>query len=374
MLPRAKSVQVFKSGEADLEARIITAISQVGPRNVAAISRATGAHPETVRYQIKKRLGKLGFRFHADVDYSLLGLRQYWGTFRFDPGYRGDASGIFPMLNKVGYLTYYAKIVPQGHYVARFALPDSDVSELRDVLEVMQKDCGLKEFSFEEALASSHRPMNPRFFNFRSGSWEVEWDKVQEEEAVPLQKERAVPVEEADYTDMLIVKELQKDALSHVAGMARKLGISEKTLEYHYRTHVVHKRLIRGYIVRWTRDVDKSITHSVATTRLTFKGLSSQELTRLQAAVSKVPFLWAEELLRDGTYIATFYIPLTELIAVFSYLDAALPDLDSRVEVGFTRSKEAELFTIPYEMYQDGVWTFDASRVRQGIRTVRQLV
>lgn len=368
-MPRAKSVQVFREGPSDLEARIISAISSVGPRNVAAISRATGAHPETVRYQIKKRLGKLGFRFHADVDYSKLGLQQYWGSFRFDPKHRGDASGFFTALNQFGYLTYFAKIVPQGYHVARFALPPGAVTEYRDLLTDLQKDNVLSEFSLDEALASSHRPMNPRFFNFRSGRWEIEWEKVREEEAVQLRPERTPPKEDADYIDMLIIKELQKDALSHVAGMARRLGVGEKTLEYHYRAHVVEKGLIRGYIVRWTRDVEKSLTHTVATTRLTFRGLNARELGAVQTAVSKIPFLWAEELLRDGTYIATCYIPLSDLVPAFSYLNGSHPDLDSKVEVGFTRSKEAALFTIPYNMFQAGSWKFDPGLVKQALKT-----
>ena len=52
-MPHAKSIERSRDESPDLEARIIQAIGAAGPRNVAKISRVTGAHQETVRYKIK---------------------------------------------------------------------------------------------------------------------------------------------------------------------------------------------------------------------------------------------------------------------------------------------------------------------------------
>jgi DNA-binding Lrp family transcriptional regulator len=209
--------------------------------------------------------------------------------------------------------------------------------------------------------------MDPRFFNFRSGRWEVEWEQLGSGSgSPPLQRTESKP-SKFDYYDLLLIKELQKDATRHLVDIARTLKASDKTLEYHYRTHVVQGKLIGSYYVRWTRDIEKRLIHSVATTRLTFRGLDSEKLESVRGPITGVPFLWAEELLRDGTYIATLHIPLEDLMNTLGYIDTVAADLGSKVEIGFVRPQEASAFTIPYDLYQDDRWSLDTKQVESDL-------
>src|SRR5256712_13933931 len=362
-MARAKSVQTFRDEPLDLEAKIIKAIQKVGPKNVSLLSRLTGAHAETIRYKVKKQFGRLGFRIHADIDYTKLGLTLHWATLQFAPSHAASAVGIFKTLNEKGYLTYYAKVVPQGNYVALFTLPTGVTEEYRAFLNEM-KDVGiLASLSFDEVLSSQHHVMNPKYFNFQSGKWEVDWSKVEGERPVPLEKERPRTEPTVDYFDLLLIKELQIDALQHIVGIARKLKVHQKTLEYHYRTHVQKQKLIPTYYVRWMRNIEKTLAHSVMVTRLTFKGLTTNEFLKAQSAISKIPFLWAEDLLKDGTYLATLCIPVQETLTTFDYLSTQVPGLDERVQVGLVDQGDASLFTIPYNMFEKG-WKFDAERLK----------
>ena len=181
-----KSVQTTKDESPDLEAKIITAIGKAGPRNVAQISRMTGAHQETIRYKIKKRFSRLGFKFHAEVDFAKLGLSLHWGTLEFGKAYSATAPQVLAALNQWGYLTYYGKIIPEGKFVALFALPDGTTNQYRELLTGLKAEGVLADFSLDRALVSRHKPMDPRFFNFRSGRWEIEWAKVAEAAPIPL--------------------------------------------------------------------------------------------------------------------------------------------------------------------------------------------
>ena len=350
-----------------MDARIISAIGSAGPRNIALISRMTGAPQETIRYKIKKRFSRLGFRFHAEVDHGKLGLSQHWSNLRFSRQYYNSASRLFETLNQVGYLTYYAKVLPQGHFVAIFSLPTERAEEFKGFLSFLEKRRILDGSSLEEAVVSRHPHMNPRFFNFGTGRWEVDWNKVRSDPGTPLvpDKERKSPV--ADSYDLLLIKELQKNALQHTVAIARSLKIDEKMLEYHNRVHVLGNRLVRSYIVRWTKDIEKRLIHSVLTTRFTFKNLDHKEFEKVQRVVSKIPYLWAEDLLRDGTYIATIHIPVTDQMSTFSYLSDEVSELDSKVEIGFLRPNESYLYTVPYEMFEDGEWKFDPGRMESAV-------
>jgi len=367
-LSRTKSLAVIKDGSPDLEARIITAIGAAGPRNVAQISRMTGAHQETIRYKIKKRFGRLGFKFHAVVDYDKLGLSLHWGTLDFSNVYDSMASQALRALNQVGYLTYYARLVPQGNYVALFALPQGTAGQYRDFLSGLVSKGILTRFALEEVLVTRHKVMDPRFFNFRSGRWEIEWNKVTEQPPIPIPSERRQRPADFDYYDLLVIKELQKDSLQHLTGIAKKLKVHQKTLEYHYRTHVQKWKLIPSYRIRWAQDITKRPVHSTVMTRMRFTDLSRPEFAKIQAAISKVPFLWQEDLLQGGTYTAMMYVPLVDLINVSSYVTKAAPGLASRVEVAFINASDASSFTIPHHMYQDGAWKFNARQVEAALR------
>ncbi|MDG6903116.1 MAG: hypothetical protein JRM80_14315, partial [Nitrososphaerota archaeon] len=239
---------------------------------------------------------------------------------------------------------------PQGNFISLFALPKGTSEQYREFLAGLRDKGILSSFTLSRDMANRNKPMDPHFFNFRSGRWEIEWGKVSE--SAPgslLQGARAEP-HDVDPYDLLIIKELQKDSLQHLTGIARKLRVHQKTLEYHYRTHVQKWKLIPSYRIRWTQDLSKRLVHSTATTHFTFHGLSKAELAAAQAAVSKVPFLWSEDLLEDGTYTAFMYVPLTDLMAVSTYINDAVPHLGPRLEVGFVKPAESYSFTIPHHM------------------------
>jgi DNA-binding Lrp family transcriptional regulator len=367
-LPTTRSVQSIKDEPRDLEARIISAIGTAGPRNIAQISRMTHAHQETIRYKIKKRFGRLGFKFHAEVDFVKLGLSLHWGTLNFSKAYYDMAPQVLRALNQVGYLTYFAKVIPQGNYVALFALPQNTTEQYQKFLSGLEAKGILGGFSLDRVLVSRHKAMDARFFNFRSGRWEIEWTKIALQTPTPLPPIKGSRPEEFDYYDLLVIKELQRDSFQHLTEIARRLKIHQKTLEYHYRTHVQKWKLVPSYRVRWTQDTTKKLVHSVATTLLTFERLTKPELTRVQAAVSKIPFLWVEDLLQDGTYIATLHVPVTDMINVNSYINNAISDLSSKVSIGLVKPADATSFTIPYNMFKDDRWKFDVRQMENALR------
>ena len=84
--------------------------------------------------------------------------------------------------------------------------------------------------------------------------------------------------------------------------------------------------------------------------------------------MNKIPFLWSEALLRDGPYMAFLYTPLTDLLAVSSYINSSIPRLASKLELGFVKPADSQFFTIPHHMYQDGKWRFNLSQMAKALR------
>jgi hypothetical protein len=101
---------------------------------------------------------------------------------------------------------------------------------------------------------------------------------------------------------------------------------------------------------------------------LTFHDLSRPDFAEVQAAVSKIPFLWSEDILQGGTYIALMYVPITDVINVSSYINNSFTNLLSKVDVGFVEPTNANSFTIPYHMYRDNRWRFDPKQLESSLR------
>ena len=365
-MPRQRAVQKFRDESLDLEARIIAAVGSVGPRNIAQIARLTGAHQETIRYKIKKRFARQGFRFQAEVDYSKLGLSLYWARLRMHPLYYSSAPRFFEALNREGYLIHYSKTLPGGYFVALFALPSGMGNDFRGFLGDLVGRKIILDFAFTKVLVERHKPMDVRHFNFQEERWEVDWQKVKASSPSPLLAEGVQPSMIADEADMLMIKELQVNALQHTVGIAKKLKMNSKTLEYHYRSHVAGKRLVSGYRVRWMRDTG-SVGHSFLIAVMTFRKLNEDALKRIQDVVGKIPYLWVEYGLKDGTYIAILGVPTTEFMEVMGYINDELQLLETKSEIEFMKVGESFNFTIPHHMFSDGKWRFDEREMEAAI-------
>ncbi len=353
-----------------VEEKLVRAIQQVGPKNIALLSRLTGAHPETIRYKVKRQFKKLGLRIHASVDYRRLGLVPYWADLRFSRSYGGSARDVFLAMNKTAYLVYYGKLLPQGNFACLFVLPAGKEREHRRLLDYLKKTGVLESYDLNEIVASRATTMNPHFFNFRSGGWEVDWNAVRSSRGSELPKARNVEAARLDSNDLLLIKELQMDAFQHLVSIAKKVRVHSKTLEYHYRAHVQKEKMVAGYLVRWMHDVETSVAHAVQLTRMTFTDLGD-ELGAVQRAISKVPFLWAEEVLKDGKYVATLCIPVRETTTTLDYLNSQVPDLYYSVGMALVKRSEASWFTIPYNLFKDG-WVYDSARAMSSLRSIKR--
>lgn len=346
----------------DEDARIIEAIQKAGPRNVALLSRLTGLHPETVRYKLKTRFKKAGFKVHAEVDYDRLGLSLFWSSIEFRAGGTERALRVLQALSEVGHLVYYGRVVPQGTYKVLFAVPQGRGDVYNGILHRLKKDGVVRDYSLEQAIHWQNYSMNPRYFNFQSLKWEVDWSKV------PREKPRAErPVAQGktstlDLLDLLIVKELQKDAQQHMVAIAKKLGVNSKTLMYHYDNHVEERKLVRGYEFRWMQDLAKNLAHSALWTNVVVKGLNKGEAAKVREEWSKVPFIWADYLMKNGDYSAWFCAPLVEISSTFDYLSAQVSELGAAMEVNVIKTHDASSFTVPFHAFRDG-WSLDQKAV-----------
>jgi DNA-binding Lrp family transcriptional regulator len=333
------------------EARMILAIRDIGPRNMSKISSITGIPVETVRYKLKRQLVKMGFYIRAQPSYGKLGLSPYWATIKFVKSDVQLPAKIFKILGERGYLVHCSRELPTGQYSANFAIPSGTISECTSNLDYLVRSKVLADYQLEEVTYAQYHSVNPEYFNFRSKRWEVDWNKVRAEEP-PQFKMRGTQITSFDKYDLILLKELENDALQHTTNIARKIKAATPVLGYHYRTHLQKYGLVETYVVGWTQEV-KTRQNQVATiTRIRISDVKQKELQQVHNTFVKLPFSWSEHMTSRNNFIATLSLPTEYMLDTLDYLNSELPTFADKIECSFIRKQDTAQFTIPDNMYE----------------------
>ncbi len=345
---------------------IIGAIKRVGPRNCSLISRLTSIPIETVRHKIEKQLMKKGFRFHVNVDYNKLDLIRHWVILNFSDQYAELATKILDTLSRMGYLIYFGRIVPQGNYASIIALPVKAIDEYTRFLNGLIDQGILDSYEIDELVHVQQHFIKHEFYNFKKGIWNVDWAELEQLKAdVPKMVEDQVYEMMADEKDLLILEQLQFDPMASFAKIARNLNTNQKNVRHHYIKHIVGRRLVKEYIVRWQASLGKNERRSIFALVVQLRNITNCELSAVQQVFYRLPFTWFDAFSGDGgLYIAYVTLPMAQYINVLDFLRRNLPKrcLDI-LKVSFIDMFCSMGYTIPYEMFDDERgWVFNAER------------
>jgi DNA-binding Lrp family transcriptional regulator len=345
---------------------IIGAIKRVGPRNCSLISRLTSIPIETVRHKIEKQLVKKGFRFHVNVDYNKLGLIRYWATLNFSDQYSELATKILDMLSRMGYLIYFGRIVPQGIYALIIALPVKAIEEYTRFLNSLIDLGILDSYEIDELAHVQQHFIKHEYYNFKKGTWNVDWAELEQSKAdVPKTVEDHAYEMMADEKDLLILEQLQFDPMASFAKIARELNTNQKTVRYHYLKHIVGRRLVKEYIVRWQASLGKDERRSILALVVQLRNITSGELSTVQEVFLRLPFTWFDAFSDDRSlYLAYVTLPMAQYVNVLEFLRRNIPKqcLDN-LKVSLIDMSCSMGYTIPYEMFDEKWgWVFDAER------------
>ena len=228
----------------ELDIKIINLLRQ-NPRNISWIARRLNLPIETVRYRVNRLCNRLKVvKVRADVDYHKIGLRALLVLVEA-PSYE-VTERYLNLDNAIFFAPMYGTI---DGYLAIYLTPREREHVIRDYLNVL-RDEGIIYFYRILELSEIIRPFPQfdKYFNHKECRWNndfLRWIKgIKRREVRPQEYEEGVSLDEID---VLLLKELETDATTPLASIARKIGISPQNLEYHYKEHVLNRGLIRGF-------------------------------------------------------------------------------------------------------------------------------
>jgi DNA-binding Lrp family transcriptional regulator len=359
------------SSSRDFLQRVLPEIQSGGARNIVELAKAMHMPVETTRYKIKGML-KRGLSIHASVDYNKFGLTRYLAQFGLTEKTQSSDRKFFNALSEEAFLISSTKKLPTGEYACEFAFPrslDSSFSRLRKMIRAFEEERLIKDARVYAISAQRMHTMQPEFFDLKHSRWQIDWNKVKREAGTREKSDWPEPkLLQFDDLDLMIVRELEQNALTRLSDIAHSLKTTLNNIFYHFHKHIVEGKFSDGYTVRW----NGTAKQPAVMMQLLFNGLTVSEELSTRSCVARLPFLWTEALgIDSGLYSVQGAISMDNYLEVMDYLSNNL-ETAKKLEVNILDLRTRLSFPLPAHLYRRGAWEFDGEEVVQHLSRLRK--
>jgi hypothetical protein len=298
------------------------------------------------------------------VDTTALGLQRYRVFFRMsNPKLAEDVKPFFGGLHQSAGLAYYYRSLLSHKFDTEFAIPMGTQDELRRLLQMLEESKMIEAPEMHRVDWRDILMVKTQFFDFTTGEWDVDFSRLAGDPSVRIPK----PAENVrfDYTDLLIIKEVQMNAWAKVVDIAKKTKIPERDVAYHLNKHVLGRKQISSFRFRWIGTKEALAKHSVFSMNFLFRDISAEDSRHAMSIFTANPFTWNHLYTSDRIYLVETLIPIDQLPEVTQYLSGRLRSVGlTPTEVYYPDWNCVSGYTIPYMLYDqsDREWKFTAER------------
>jgi len=358
-----------------IDVKIIEGLGEYGPRNIVEVAKKLGIPRGTLLSRIKRLSSLFYLRMHLSVYHTYLGLKKVVVFAKATPGCEELLFNCMKVNRFYIYLTRCYGMFEGclGIYV----IPQDKCAKFGKFIQEIEK-LGVAQnmkLYWSTCFHTVNRTTN--WFDGLSEKWTFLWDKWIKEistEGKDLPYTLIDPDDfpiRADKTDLLILKELEKDATVDLKDIAKTIGTSLQNVHYHYKMHVLKKRLIETFQIG-ILPFDRTLSDMFF---FVFKFGNYEKLAKFALSLLDKPFVGlVGKILGENGLVAQAYLPRLEFrnfveslskLARADYLqsyDYIIQDL---------RPGKWSRETIPYQFFRDRAWIYNHD---EHLRSLRDLV
>ena len=346
-----------------VDAKILEAVARLGPRNFMTVAREVGIQRESLRYRLNRMQSdpSIFLRCHSTTYHTNLGLRKAVSVLTATPG---QESLLFECLKVNGFWIYLSRFYGKGEgCLATYTVPFERSEEFEAFIQRI-KELGVAETS-TVYWSTCFQPgkLTSAWFDEETGEWSFHWDKwieqVQNESSnLPFTlKEPERFSNYADHTDVIILKELEKDATKSIKDMADMLGMSPQITLYHYRKHVIGRKLLEDFeIFAYPNDSARCDMYFFF-----FSFTSYETMAKFANSLLDKHFVrYVGKILNENKILSEMLLPRDEFRRFIDKLSLlARMNLIKDYEYVVMDLKTGQRQTFPYEFFKDEKWTYD---------------
>ncbi len=349
-------------------AKIIEGLARYGPRNLSSLADKIGLPPTTVAFRLKKLTKDGFFGIGAKLDTPSLGLVK---AVLVAESNHGLAAKLQEAIESVGYWSYIARCYGKFNgFYSIFSFPAKHKIALEDYL-VRAKSLGvISNYRLFWTTNIFDAALNFDQYDFKNKIWNLPWvEWVNEALSAPqdlpqhLRDPKSYEIK-VDYRDLLILKELEKDAMASFTDISEVVGISPQAVRYRFQQHVTKRKLLAGYdTVIFPYPLETSELCAVA-----FDFPSERALAKFANSLLDKPFVLSyAKLIGENSLLGHFYIPKSEFSRFIDSLERLTMKEIIRdfffVTLDVRTSKRQ---TVSYEYFHKGTWIYNkAEEIRK---------
>ncbi|MDH7563928.1 MAG: hypothetical protein QHH24_03465 [Candidatus Bathyarchaeota archaeon] len=342
----------------ETNAKILQKLATVGPRNISALAKATRLPITTVRFRLNKMIEKGQLLVTVNPDLPKLGLAK---AFLAANASLGCHDTLRKAIESTEYWTYmvrcYGKI---DGYCAYFAFPHESMEEVE---EYFREICARKivtDYKLFWITNSFYNSPDFSWFDFKKKEWKLPWERwVKEileasEELPAILREPQSYEPLVDKADLLIIKELEKDATIDLKKLAKILKITPQSVGTRYKKHIVARNLVANFnvdIYPFPLEISELFNFIIRFT-------DEKRLAKFAKASDKKPFIvsYAKAIDHD-LLIANIYILKSEFPKLINSLNRLYSeDVITDFSYATLDPTSFRRQTISYEYFADGRW------------------
>jgi len=360
-----------------VDLKAIEALATHGPRSISEVSKKIQIPAETLRKRIKRLYSKTFLRFHVNVCHSNLGLVPGVVFAEAVPGYENvllDALKIndFWIFLCRGYGMF------EGCF-GIFSIPKERRGQFEHFINEIRRLGLARRIRVFWTSFFHPTPSLCKWFNEKTKSWNFDWERwIQEIKSANINSLHLLDTPEvsikADKADVLLIKELEKDATISLKKLAEKLGMSPQLVGYHYHKHVLGRGLLESFRV--------TIFHFGENSEFSyfmFKFTEPKKLADFTSTLLDKPFVKTlGKIIGENKLYACLYFPRSEFRTFLEALSKLVRDgfLESYLYVIQDLNNSARE-TIPFQCFREGRWMYNHERyvrILHNFLTEKQLI
>jgi len=342
------------------DVKILEGLALYDPRNISKLATKLNMPNASLRRRINYLRSHFSLLLLGSIYHTHIGLRKVVVFAESKPGYEEI---LYECLKANDYWLYVSQCIGVPKCLAIYGIPRGKEKKFKEFLsrfEELNLACNVKSFwstCFQNINVTSI------WFDNSSEEWIFPWDSWLKE---ALTNEGKLPYtlidpddypQKADWIDIMILKELEKDCTIKFKEIAKMLGISLQRVKYHFENHVIKEKMFEGPQI--IAEHYKALSPDTYYFRFVFKNYKN--LAKFACSLTDKPFARAMgKVYGDNQLFVQVYLPRQQLRNFTETLSKLIRtgflDTYEYVILDVTKTKRE---TIPYQFFKDNHWLYD---------------
>lgn len=356
----------------ETNAKILEGLGAHGPRNISALAKKLKISPTTVAFRISKLVEESGLQVRGRLNFQKLGLRR---AVIFTEAKPGKEKVLRNLVENLPFWTYAIRCFGRFNGVyALFSFPSEFTREFEDYFAEASRLNVLEKYAVFWVTDFCEMPPNFRWFDFKKRGWNFHWQQWLKEienstKALPkrLLDPETYPIF-ADNTDLLILKELEKDGSIEFKKLAKTVDMTPEAVRYRFQNHILKRQLVVDYEISIFPYPFQS--SDLASFAIDFKDQAA--LARFVNSLTNKPFvLNYAKVTGQNKLIAHFFTPKMEFSHLIDCLNQLIEmhivERFSHVVLDVPSYKRQ---TVSYEFFEKNRWAYNHQEILKGLKTI----